>query len=304
METVVASLLTNKSTLSEQVLTRLAQLNVKILRLAKNPAKYFRYRFNEVSSQSFLRVWLKSEGQFPIREVHQTFRSFGFDSAVQYYRSYIKPVSLVVFDFDATLVLEEGLDVLAAHSSNQSVEAFRSITEHAMSGKISFEESFVERIKRLKGLEKREVLLAAENLHINEGVEDTVKLLLSRGVELAIISGGIEPLVRPIANKLGISRVFCNSVTFKKERLSDQVEHPIITGESKREIFTRLATRSPFRYGSSVAVGDGANDVEMLSAADLGIAFKASDYLIERSNASIVNNPMTAIFNMIRLPGS
>jgi len=188
---------------------------------------------------------------------------------------------LVVFDMDSTLIEAEVIDELAKEAGVGTRVA--TITEAAMRGEIDFQESFRRRVALLEGLDEAVLERVAARLNMTEGAEELIFTLHKLGYRTAILSGGFQYFARLIQHKLGIDYVHANELEIVDGKVSGRVTGTIVDGQRKAELLKALAARENVRLEQVVAVGDGANDLPMLSIAGLGIAFRAKP--IVRANA-------------------
>lgn len=187
---------------------------------------------------------------------------------------------LVVFDMDSTLIEAEVIDELAKEAGvGDQVVA---ITESAMRGEIDFNESFRRRVGLLKGLDAAVLERIAQRLPLTEGVEELVSTLKGLGFKTAILSGGFTYFGRYLQEKLGFDYVYANELDIRDGKVSGEVTGSIVNGERKAQLLREIAEKEGVRLEQTIAVGDGANDLPMLSIAGLGIAFRAKP-LVRRS---------------------
>lgn len=180
---------------------------------------------------------------------------------------------LVVFDMDSTLLKIEVIDELARHMN--VVDKVSVITEAAMAGEIDFDESFRRRVSLLKGMPRSVIDKIISNMPLNDGAERLVKTLKSVGYKVAILSGGFSYFVEELQRSLGVDYGFANSLVFENDIATGEVDGEIINGERKLHYMRQIAERENIALKQVIAVGDGANDLPMISAAGLGVAFRA-----------------------------
>lgn len=187
---------------------------------------------------------------------------------------------LVVFDMDSTLIDAEVIDELAkaAGVGDQVAE----ITERAMRGELDFKASFRERMALLKGLPESVLEEIGASLRLTEGAETLIGQLRRLGYKTAILSGGFSYFAEGLQKRLGIDYVYANSLPIRDGVVTGEVEEPIVDGERKAQLLRELAQREGISLEQTIAVGDGANDLPMLSIAGLGVAFRAKP-LVKRS---------------------
>ena len=219
------------------------------------------------------------------------------DVAVQEDNLYRRSRRLVCFDMDSTLIQAEVIDELAkvAGVGEQVAE----ITESAMRGEIDFSESFRRRMALLEGMDESVLQDIAENLPITDGAERLISHLKHFGYKVAILSGGFTYFANYLKEKLGIDYVHANQLDFKNGKLTGKVKGDIIDGNMKAKLLTQLAKQEGISTEQVIAVGDGANDLPMLSIAGLGIAFHAKPIVKEKAQHSIATLGLDAILYLL-----
>jgi phosphoserine phosphatase len=198
---------------------------------------------------------------------------------------------------DSTLIQVEVIDELAkAAGSGEEVAA---ITEAAMNGELDFRESLTRRLSLLEGLPESVLEEIAERLPITEGAERLIGTLDSLGYTTAILSGGFTYFGRFLQRKLGIDHVHANELEISDGRLTGKVTGPVVDGARKAELLREIADAEGIRLEQVIAVGDGANDLPMLEAAGLGIAFHAKPKVKEEAEQSISTLGLDGILYLI-----
>lgn len=180
---------------------------------------------------------------------------------------------LVCFDMDSTLIGTEVIDELAERAGVG--EKVKAITERAMRGEIDFRESFTERVALLKGLDESVMREIAESLPITEGVDRMMTVLKRTGYKTAILSGGFTYFGNYLKQKFGFDYVYANDLEIVDGKLTGRYVGEIVDGRRKAELLRLIAQVENLNIKQTIAVGDGANDLPMLAAAGLGIAFHA-----------------------------
>lgn len=209
----------------------------------------------------------------------------GMDFSLQLDNMYRRMRRLICFDMDSTLIQTECIDELAERAGVG--EQVRAITERAMRGEIDFKESFTERVALLKGLDESVMKEIAENLPITEGVERLMFVLKHYGYKIAILSGGFTYFGEYLKQKFGIDYVYANELEIENGKLTGRYLGEIVDGKRKAELLRLLAQVEKVDIAQTIAVGDGANDLPMLSTAGLGIAFHAKPKVVENAEQSI-----------------
>ena len=192
---------------------------------------------------------------------------------------------LICFDMDSTLIKTEVIDELADRAGVG--KEVREITERAMRGEIDFNESFRERVALLKGLDESVMQDIAEHLPITEGVERLMYVLKRYGYKIAILSGGFTYFGNYLKNKFGIDYVYANELEIVDGKLTGRYVGEIVDGRRKAELLRLIAQVENVDIRQTIAVGDGANDLPMISLAGLGIAFHAKPKVVATAQQSI-----------------
>lgn len=223
--------------------------------------------------------------------------SLDVDIAVQEDNLYRRNRRLVCFDMDSTLIDAEVIDELAIEAGvGDQVSA---ITEAAMRGDIDFNESFKQRMALLKGLDESVLEKVAARLKLTDGAEKLVYYLNKLGYKTAILSGGFDYFGRYLQAKLNIDYVYANQLDIVDGKVTGRVVGTVVNGERKAELLRELAQREGISLEQVIAVGDGANDLPMLSIAGLGIAFRAKPLVKESAKQSISQLGLDAILYLI-----
>lgn len=192
---------------------------------------------------------------------------------------------LICFDMDSTLIETEVIDELAIRAGVG--DEVKAITEAAMRGEIDFSESFRQRCALLKGLDVSVMQEIAENLPITEGVDRLMRVLKKVGFKIAILSGGFTYFGNYLKQKYNIDYVYANELEVVDGKLTGRYLGDIVDGKRKAELLRLIAQVENVDIRQTVAVGDGANDLPMISIAGLGIAFHAKPKVKATAKQSI-----------------
>lgn len=210
----------------------------------------------------------------------------GMDCSFQIDNMYRRMRRLICFDMDSTLIQTEVIDELAMRAGVG--DKVKDITERAMRGEIDFKESFTERVALLKGLDSKVMRDIAENLPITEGVDRLMYVLKRYGYKIAILSGGFTYFGEYLQKKYGIDYVYANELEVDENGLlTGRYLGDIVDGRRKAELLKLIAQVEKVDIAQTIAVGDGANDLPMLSEAGLGIAFHAKPRVVANAKQSI-----------------
>ncbi len=225
--------------------------------------------------------------------------SHDIDIAVQEDTIYRRNRRLVCFDMDSTLIEAEVIDELAIEAGVGDQVA--AITEAAMAGELDFNQSFSKRMALLKGLDENVLESVADRLKLTEGAERLFKTLKHLGYKTAILSGGFDYFGRSLQRKLGVDYVFANQLDIAHGKVTGRVVGDVVNGERKASLLRELATKENISLEQVIAVGDGANDLPMLSIAGLGIAFRAKPLVKASAKQSISQLGLDAILYLMGL---
>lgn len=209
-----------------------------------------------------------------------------YDISIQQDTIYRRSRRLICFDMDSTLIKTEVIDELADRAGVGP--QVREITESAMRGEIDFKESFTRRVALLKGLDVSVMKEIAESLPITEGLERLMEVLKRSGYKTAILSGGFTYFGNYLKQKYNFDYVYANELEIGEDgKLTGRYVGDIVDGNRKKELLRLLAQVENINIAQTIAVGDGANDLPMLSEAGLGIAFHAKPKVKEEATQSI-----------------
>lgn len=210
----------------------------------------------------------------------------GVDFSLQKDDMFRRMRRLICFDMDSTLIQTECIDELAMRAGVG--DQVKAITESAMRGEIDFKESFTKRVALLKGLDVSVMKDIAEHLPITEGVDRLMYVLKSCGYKIAILSGGFTYFGQFLQRKYGIDYMYANELEIDEHgKLTGNYVGDIVDGRRKAELLKLIAQVEKVNLKQTIAVGDGANDLPMISEAGLGIAFHAKPRVVANAKQSI-----------------
>ncbi|MDP4960354.1 MAG: phosphoserine phosphatase SerB [Mycobacterium sp.] len=207
------------------------------------------------------------------------------DIAVENYNLERRAKRLIVFDVDSTLIQGEVIEMLAQRAG--AGEAVAAITGAAMRGEIDFAESLHQRVATLAGLPVGVLEEVADEVELTPGARTTIRTLRRLGFHCGVVSGGFRQVIEPLAHELMLDFVAANELEIADGRLTGRVVGPIVDRAGKAKALRDFANQAGVPMEQTVAVGDGANDIDMLNAAGLGVAFNAKPALREVADASL-----------------
>ena len=214
-----------------------------------------------------------AEPDFIRRPLAELASSLSVDVAVQERHLHTRGQYLVVLDVDSTVIQDEVIDLLAAQSGRHDEVA--AVTAQAMGGEIDFTESLHQRVALLEGLPESILDTVGQQIRLTPGARTFCRTLNRLGYRIAFVSGGFGQVVSPLANELGVAEIRANTLEVEGGYLTGRVVGDIVDRPGKRKVLEELAVRFGIPRHRTIAIGDGANDVDMLEAAGLGIAFNA-----------------------------
>ena len=204
---------------------------------------------------------------------------------------------LLVMDVDGTLVLQEGIDLLAQEAGvGQKVAE---ITAQAMNGELDFKASLQARVALLKGLEASIFPKIVEQMDVTPGAKTLITELHQRGYKVGLVSGGFHEVIDPIAKSLGIDLVRANRLQTFDGRLTGEVLREIVTPERKKDSLLTWARENHIPRSQTIAMGDGANDLPMIETAGVGIAFMAKPIVAERAPYRIETRDLRLVLEIL-----
>lgn len=209
----------------------------------------------------------------------------GVDIAVENYSLERKAKRLIVFDVDSTLIQGEVIEMLAARAG--AAEEVAAVTEAAMRGELDFAQSLHQRVATLKGLPAELLDEVGAEIELTPGARTTIRTLRRLGFHCGVVSGGFRQVIQPLADDLMLDFVAANNLEIVDGKLTGRVVGEVIDRAGKAKALRNFAAQAGVPMEQTVAVGDGANDIDMLTAAGLGVAFNAKPALREIADASL-----------------
>jgi phosphoserine phosphatase len=204
---------------------------------------------------------------------------------------------LVVFDVDSTLIEDEVIELLAEVAGKR--EEVAAVTERAMAGELDFAQSLIERVAALKGLPESVFEDVQNRITITTGAKETISAIQSAGGKVGAVSGGFNQLLTPLAAELNLDFARANQLEVVSGFLTGKVLGAIIDRTAKAAALQEWSAVSGLKR--TVAVGDGANDLEMMAIADLGVAFNAKPIVREKADVVIEGNDLRKLLELLGL---
>jgi phosphoserine phosphatase len=204
---------------------------------------------------------------------------------------------LVVFDVDSTLIEQEAIELLAAHS--ESAELVQQITDRAMRGEIDFSQSLIERVATLKGLPESVLASVSSQLTLTQGAKALVEEIHQRGGKAAAVSGGFIQLLDPIRSELSLDFAAANTLGVEAGQLTGQVVGEIVNRQAKADYLLSWAAECGVDASQTIAVGDGANDLGMMMVAGLSVAFCAKPIVNEQADIVLAKRDLAELIQIL-----
>jgi phosphoserine phosphatase len=206
---------------------------------------------------------------------------------------------LVQFDVDSTFIQQEAIELLAAKAG--VLDEVSRITESAMRGEMDFEQSLRARVALLKGLDQSVISEVQAEITMTDGARELVSTLHSKGHSVSLVSGGFIDIIEPMIKELSIQYFKANKLEIINSVLTGGLVGPIIDRAAKGSALIEFASMSGVEIIHTVAIGDGANDLDMMAAAGLSIAFNAKPIVIDAADLSISEPSLRSVIDLIQL---
>ncbi|AKK03869.1 phosphoserine phosphatase SerB [Corynebacterium epidermidicanis] len=234
----------------------------------------------------------------PLRKaLAQLASEIGIDIAIERAGLQRRAKGLICFDCDSTLITGEVIEMLAAHAGREAEVA--EVTERAMRGEIDFATSLHQRVAVLAGLDASVIDEVVAEIVLTPGARTTIRTLKRLGYKAAVVSGGFAQVLTGLAEDLDLDFVRANTLEIIDGKLTGRVVGDIVDREAKAKFLREFAEHCGLDMSQTVAVGDGANDIDMLSVAGLGIAFNAKPALREVADASVTTPYLDEVLYML-----
>lgn len=230
-------------------------------------------------------------------ELRAVATALGVDATVTSGALAAEGVGLLVMDVDSTLITAEVIELLAEHAGTR--EQVAAVTDRAMRGELDFAASLRERVATLGGLEVGVVEEVRAAVELTPGARELVEGVHAAGGRVGLVSGGFAEVVAPLATELGVDHVAANTLEVADGRLTGRTSGLVVDRAAKEASLRSWARADGVSLDRVVAVGDGANDLDMLAAAGLGIAFCAKPLVLERADAAVTFPRLDAVLGLL-----
>src|SRR5579871_6427264 len=248
-------------------------------------------------------IELEVSGGDPARlreDLAQVAVSQGIDVAVQRGGLHRRALRLIVMDVDSTLIRDEVIDLLATRAG--CADEVAKVTEAAMRGELDFAASLRERAALLAGLDAAVLDEVRASLRLTPGARTLVRTLKRLGYKCGLVSGGFTAVIQPLADELGIDYVAANTLEVADGRLTGRVLEPVVDREGKTAALRTFAQAAGVPLAQTVAVGDGANDLGMIGAAGLGVAFNAKPVVRDAADTAVNVPYLDTVLYLLGIP--
>ena len=217
----------------------------------------------------------------------------GIDLAVELGGSARNLKRLVLLDMDSTLIEQEVIDLLAEYSGKSQI--ISDITAKAMSGELDFKQALSARVELLEGLDESVIDQVRKKVTLTKGAQQLITELHNLGHKVGVVSGGFIDVIEPILKHLEIDFYKANKLDIRDGKLTGKVVGKVIDGSEKLAVLREFASKEGINIQQTVAIGDGANDLEMIQAAGLGIAFNAKPKVAQSADTTLNIKDLSAV---------
>jgi phosphoserine phosphatase len=204
---------------------------------------------------------------------------------------------LVISDVDSTFIKQEVIDLLAGYANKQSEVA--AVTERAMNGEIDFKESLKLRVATLKGLPASVLTEVSQQIVVADGGVDLIEYLKKRNHHFALVSGGFVQILEPFCQNLEIENFKANNLEVKNSILTGNIVGEVVDAKAKADYLITLAQQFEIPLSNVIAIGDGANDLEMMKIAGLSVSFNGKPKVTQAADISIVGPWLNHVIELL-----
>jgi len=204
---------------------------------------------------------------------------------------------LVQLDVDSTFIQQEAIELLAAKAG--VLEQVAAITASAMRGELDFEQSLRARVALLKGLPESAIAEVQMEISLTDGAQNLVETLHGKGHSVSLVSGGFIDIIEPMIKAMSIKYYKANKLEIVEGVLTGGLIGPVVDRAAKAEALREFAEASAVSIENTVAIGDGANDLDMMAAAGLSIAFNAKPIVVEAADLAINEPSLRSVIALI-----
>ncbi|MDK2595678.1 phosphoserine phosphatase SerB [Pseudoalteromonas sp. P94(2023)] len=247
-----------------------------------------------------IEVHLQQVDALPKAIVRQAAQTVGCQGAILPRLPQLLKPGLLVMDMDSTAIEIECIDEIARLADVYDEVA--SVTAEAMAGKLAFSDSLYKRVAKLKGIELSLISPLKEDLPLMAGIKALCEILKSHDWRLAIASGGFTWFAEALQVRLGLDHVFANTLEIEEQKLTGRVIGEVVDADKKAQVLESLRSRYDISAGQTLAIGDGANDLVMMAAADLGVAVHGKPKVVERADAAICDGSLLQLLYFLTVP--